>query len=280
MSRRRGALIAGLLLAPTAALAEAPAGPPPPPTFVRMLPVGVSLIAVLPVDGKGDLVDLDLRIEVVLPLGCKDQVAGLARRGGPRLDGADAYDVIVERPSVGECGKQPTRIGRRWAIRMRVAEGTTAPLTIGEAVHQVARQGGKVTLDGEPPAGDLPGAPPTDPPRTLTVGEVATAKLLAIRPLPGEGRSSAVLDFAVETRWPRCVKGPLGLLGRGDAASKFALAYFQPLAVAPLDGSCGPVGKPRPSRLGIVARRGPDYALTIGAVKFAGRFPAAATAKP
>lgn len=255
-----------LLLLPRLALAEAVSEVPT--TYVLALPAAVSLVAWLPVvaDKRGrDLIDLDLRIEVVLPLGCGDQVAGLARRGGARLDGADAWDVIVARRSVGECKRDPTRVARRWAIRMRLPEAASRELVIGERGLKVARRDGKVTLDGEPPTGDVPGAPPTDPPRTFVVGAVTAAQITAARGVAGEPAAST-LEIDLAARWPRCAGPALGLLGRGDAASKFRLAYFDPIAVAPLDGACPAAEKPRRETVRLVWRGG-HVSPAIGALR-------------
>ncbi|MSP63218.1 MAG: hypothetical protein EXR72_23335 [Myxococcales bacterium] len=237
------------------ALAVAPPKPPEPPkpqeappVYVTALPAAAFLVAFLPVAPAGkekNLFDVDLRVEVVLPRGCGDKLAGLMRQGGAKLDGSDAYDVVLERRTGGECSKDATRIGARWAIRMRVPDGATRELVVGGRSFQVARTGAKLTLDGEPATGDVPGAPPTAAPATLITGTVTAAEATFSRALPGSPPPS-VVDIAVSAKWPKCAGPLLGLLGRGDAASHFSLNRFEPLASAPLDGSCGPpLPKPR-----------------------------------
>src|SRR5437773_3042809 len=111
---KRLLLLASLPLAAARAAAPAPSpATPPPPLYVIALPAAYSFIAWLPVEKAPDAVDLDLRVEVVQPMDCGDRIAGLLRRGGPRLDGPDAYDVVVERKAVGECRKDAKRIGAR-----------------------------------------------------------------------------------------------------------------------------------------------------------------------
>ena len=125
---RRSLLALGMACAALgpARAAEPPATPATaPPVYVLALFVNVEFIAVLPVAGAPDLFDIDLRSQVVLPLGCGDKVAGLLRKGGPRLDGADAWDVVLERRAVGDCNKDATRVGARWTIRMRMRRSPT-----------------------------------------------------------------------------------------------------------------------------------------------------------
>ncbi len=94
---RRLALALLALAAPSPASEPPPA---PPSVYVVALPAAVSLVAWLPAPAK-DLIDLDLRTEVVLPNNCGDRVAGLLKRDGARLDGAEVYDVVLERKAVG-----------------------------------------------------------------------------------------------------------------------------------------------------------------------------------
>ena len=216
-----------LLLAPHAHATEAP------PVYEMALPANVVFVAFLA--KGGDLFDLDLRAEVVLPLTCGDKVAGLLRLDGPRLDGADAYNVVLERHPVEKCKKDATRIGARWAIRMRIPDGQTRELLIGPRALAIARKKDVITLDGTEPMGDLPGAPATADPATLVLGDVTTAKLISVENVaPGD----FAVAIEVSARWPKCAGAPLGMLASGDAASKFALDRFTPLARAPLDGTC------------------------------------------
>ena len=227
-----------------------------PPTFILALPAAVSLVAFLPVRDarEKDLFDLDLRVDVVLPKGCGDRLAGLLKRGGPVLDHGDAWDAILERRNAGECKKEPSRVGARWAIRMRVPDGATRDLTLGERVLKVSRTGAKILLDGEEATGDVPGAPATAAPATLLVGAVTSATVTstsAIPTIPG----AAVVAIDLAATWPKCAGAVIGLLARGEVASHFALDRFEPLAVAPLDGRCmAPLPKPRRSTVRVVLR--------------------------
>ncbi len=263
-----------LTLLPLVLLAATPAWSSPadaPSVYVMALPANVALIAVVPRDK--DLFDLDLRVEVVLPLGCGDRMAGLLRHGGASLDGPDDFDAVLERRAAGECKKEPSRVAARWAIRMRLPDGATRDLTIGSRAFKVARAGAKVTLDGQPPEGDVPGAPPTAAPATLVIGDVTEAKLTTAKALPGS--AGTAVEVTLAARWPKCAGPLLGLLGRGDASSKFALDRFTPIALAPLDGSCGAaVAKPRPATARAVVR---VAQFSVGAQRLA--LPAATAAK-
>jgi hypothetical protein len=226
--------VAALLLVafPPAARADAP---PAPPIYMQVLPAAVSLVAWLPVEREKDQVVLDVRVEAVLPRGCGDALAGLMRRAGPTVEGPDEWDVVLERHPVGECKKEAVRVGARWPVRMRLPDGATRRLTIGERALQVARAGTKVTLDGAPPVGDLPGAPPTAAPASLVVGEVQAARVAGARRLDQETRS---VTIHATVRWPKCAGAPLGWLGRGDAGSHFRINHFEPIARAPIDAGC------------------------------------------
>lgn len=234
-SAMRTLLAALLAAAPLAARAEPAAPPSAPPTFLQVLPAAVSLVAWLPVEGERDEVVLDLRVEAVLPRGCGDKFAGLIRRAGPSVEGPDAWDVVLERPPIGECKKDPVRVGSRWPVRMKLPQGATRSITLGERTLQVARAGDKVTLDGEPPAGDLPGAPPTGAPATLVLGQVEEAKVTGSHKLDPDTRA---VFLHASVRWPKCAGAQMGWLGRGDAGSHFRVTHFEPLARAPIESGC------------------------------------------
>jgi hypothetical protein len=227
-------MLAGAVVYPVE-VGHAQAAEPAPPVYVLTSPAAVGFIAFLSVPGKGDLFDVDLRTEVVLPQACGDRLAGVMRRDGGRPEGADVYDVVLERQPVGECKKDATRIGARYTVRLRVPDQATRELTIGPRVLKVVRKGDAITVDGQEPSGDVPGAPPTAPPVLLVAGEVAGVKLKAATPLVG-GALAAQLE--VTARWPRCAEPPFGLLGHGDASSRFVLDRFVPVARLALDGSC------------------------------------------
>ena len=277
------ALLVHAAMSPVAR-AEAPASklmPPHAPVFIAALPAAVSFVAWLPVDKQPDLVDLDVRVEVVLPHGCGDTIAGLLRHDGPRLEGDDDYDVVVRRNAVGECKKDAVRIGDRASFRFRVADGQTRTLTIGGRTIKVARQGKTLTLDGEEAGGDVPGAPATAPPSTLVYGEVASASVLSARRIAGTPDSTDV-DLQVSAKWPTCAGPPLGLLGRGDAETHFALARFLPLARAPFDAPCkGTATRAAPIRAVIrVPHKEGQLAITVGATPLTVKPAAAPAATP
>lgn len=269
-------LVPSLLAAPPARAVE-PAKAAP--TYVLVLPANVAFVAFLPVDAaKGkDLFDLDLKVEVVEPRSCGDKVAGLLRAGGPRLvegDGPDEYQVVVARNAAGDCKKEATRIRARWAIRTRVVDGKTRKLVIGDRELTVARKGNDLTLDGQAPAGDDPGAPPTADPATFVTGEVSSAKLGAVTRAP-DGQA-ATIDLTVGARWPKCAAAPLGFLARGSAATKFLLTDLAPVAIAPLDGSCGKatVEKTTPLvTIAHVAANATDVELHVGSKAVAVKLP-------
>jgi hypothetical protein len=233
-----------------------------PPVYVITFPAEVAYIAFLPVPGKGDLFDLDLRIEVVLPQACGDRLAGLMRREGGRPEGADVYDVVLERQPVGECKKDATRIGARYTVRMRVPEQATRELTIGARVLRVGRVGNAITVDGQAPVGDVAGAPPTAPPVLLVAGAVEGATLKTATPLMA---GALAVQLEVTARWPRCAEAPLGLLGHGDASSRFVLDRFVPVARLALDGSCaGAAGAGGPGGVGGAGKGGAGRAGGAG----------------
>jgi hypothetical protein len=211
------------------------AAEPAPPVYVVTFPAEVAFIAFLPVPGKGDLFDIDLRTDVVLPQACGDRLAGLMRRDGLRPNAADTYDVVLERQPVGECKKDATRISARYTVRMRVPDQAPRALAIGPRNLRVARTGDAITVDGQAPLGDVPGAPPTAPPVTLVAGEVQGATLKTVTPLVG---GALATSLEVTARWPKCAQAPLGLLGHGDASSRFVLDRFLPVARVALDGRC------------------------------------------
>jgi hypothetical protein len=236
------------------------------------MPTRIELVAVLPVEKSTDLFDLDLRVEVVLPRGCGEKMAGLMKRNGATLDGEDAYDALLERPkvvAVADCKKDASRVGARWAIRMRLPDGQTRDLTIGERVHKVARAGAAITVDGEAPQGDVPGAPPTAAPATFVTGRVASARATP---------AAQAIDLDLTAKWLKCVGKSVGVLGRGDTASKFALVHFEPVAIAPLDGSCTGAPRPRPAALRLPWHAG-AYELTVGSVRLTGTIADAAAKK-
>jgi hypothetical protein len=227
--------LALLLLAANPARA-ATDGKEAPPVYVVALPASVSLIAWLPVKDAPDQVVLDLRVEVVEPANCGDRVAGLLHRGARGDEHGASYDVVVERRS-GACTQRPARIGARTAIRFPVADGARRRLEIGPTTVEVARDGGKVTLDGQPPQGDVPGAPPTARPTELVMGSALEAKLLGSGPVEAEPLARTV-RLQVKSRAPSCAGAPIGLLARGDASTRFALLRFEPLARVPQDEPC------------------------------------------
>jgi hypothetical protein len=233
---------------------HAQAAEPAPPVYVLTSPAAVAFIAFLPVPGKGDLFDIDLRTEVVLPQSCGDRLAGLMRREGARPDAADVYDVVLERQPVGDCKKDATRIGARYTVRMRVPDQATRELTIGPRVLRVGRKGDVITVDGEAPTGDVPGAPPTAAPVLLVAGEVKSAEV-KVATLLAAGALATSLDIVA--RWPRCAEPPLGMIGHGDASSRFVLDRFVPVARLALDGSCaGAAGAGGPGGAGGAGKAG------------------------
>jgi hypothetical protein len=267
-------LMVGSLAFSSQAIADPPAAKPPAPTvYVLALPAAASLVAFLPVEKSPDRFDLDLRVEVVLGTNCGDKVAGLMKRNGATLDGDDAYDVVLERKAVGECKKDAARVGTRWAIRTKIADGATRSLSIGERTWKVARAGDKITLDGEPATGDVPGAPPTAKPATFVTGEVTAAKELRGWAVPKQAGYTAVFELEVSAKLPKCAAAPIGLLARGDASTKFALTHFEPLAIAPLDGSCTAQTKVHKSKLLGVWRGTADHAFTVGKLALSGKNP-------
>jgi hypothetical protein len=275
------------LAAPSAPAAGStkPAAPtPPPPVILGALPARIEFVAWLPVEKAADQLDLDLRVEVVLPRSCGDKLLGLFRRSGPRLDAPDVYDPILVRNSTGECGKDAVRIGAREAIRMRIPDGQTRELQIGERVVRVTRKGKDVTVDGEGPQGDVPGAPPTARPSALVAGEVTAAKVTSAKRLADPWVVGA--DVQVTAKWPACAGAPVGFLGRGDASTHYALTRFEPIARAALDEPC----KSDASRTAVVPLtvRAPlkaaEQAITVGGVALSVKPgvapPAAVAAKP
>ena len=241
---RRLSLLAGCFAAPAIALAGPPvpqsAAPNVPTVFTTALPAHVSFIASLPVAKSPDEVDLDLRVEVVLPAACGDQVAGLLSRGAPNASkpgAADYYEAVIVLHEVGECKKEATRIGARTAIRMKLPDRQTRELSIGALSMKVARAGDQVTIDGNPPEGDLPGAPPTARPGALVLGDVTAAKAISAARITGHPRTARA-DVTVTAKWVSCAGPPLGFLASGDAKTHFALTHFEPLARAPRDEPC------------------------------------------
>jgi len=113
------------------------------------------------------------------------------------------------------------------------------------------------------------------------VGEVTAATLRsAARDATDAGSARAVVR--VSGRFPSCAGPPLGLLGRGDVTTGFALTRFQPLAVARQDEACGAKKVARTADLEAVVRlpRGADRArITVGttALEVAVAAPAAAS---
>lgn len=234
-------------------------------SYSVVLPVAASLVAWLPASGQADAVDLDLRVEVVLPHGCGDRLEGLLLRDA----GDDAsYEAVVGRPT-GLCTKEAKRVSARTVIRIKLAPDATRTLRLGQLRLQVARPpgSGDVTLDGAVPTGDVPGAPPTARPSVLVLGEVRAARLMDTASVAGEAHAVAA-TIGVQASWPRCAEAPLGFLGSGDASTGFAITHFMPLAVMPQDRPC----KPRAERTTIIpllARSldGDVTHITVGKVK-------------
>lgn len=243
---RLRALLASVLLvaAPSAALAgpAKPAVPIPPsprnePLYQMAVPAKVTLIAWLPVDKQPDMVDVDVRIEVVVPYSCGDRLAGVMRAGGAKLDGPDTWDVLIEHRPDPECKPEPTRMANRYTVRMKLPVGQKRDLTIGPTVMTVARTAQQVTLNGVAPEGDAPGAPPTAKPITLVLGESPSAKLVA-SDRDGNDVDSARTVMTVTGRFPGCALTPIGLVARGDASTRFALTRYVPIAPVLLDRPC------------------------------------------
>lgn len=274
MDPRRSIALGLLAFSASAAAAEAP--PAQPPLFVTALPATVVLVAWLAVEKAPDQVDLDLRVEVVLPSNCRDRIAGLLRQ----TSGDDPWAVVVERNPVGACAKEPSRIAARQAIRVRLPVDGARELRFGDRSLKLARDRRGVTLDGERPAGDVPGAPPTGRPVALVAGAVTAAKLSVEKRIEGEP-GAALDEFAVEARWPVCAGAPLGFLASGDASTHFALTRFQPIARLPLDERCAGTASRR-SRLSALLRfpKGePTIEARVGDRRFTLSKPAGAGAK-
>lgn len=237
------------------------------------LPVAASLVAWLPVAGHADEVDLDLRVEVVLPHGCGDRLAGLlVRDAGATHDGA-GYEVVIARPAGVVCAKEAKRVSARTAVRLKLAAGTTRALRLGQLRLQVARAAARsaagvegVTLDGAGPTGDVPGAPPTARPQVLVLGAVRGVKMAGTETVAGEAHAvAATLD--VRASWPRCAEAPLGFLGSGDASTGFAITHFQPIAVQPQDEPCTSTAIRTTRLLALVRLDGAATQITVDGVK-------------
>lgn len=270
MDNLASVLALGVLLARPAVADEAA-----PTLYVKALPADVSMVAFLPVEGGAnarDLFDIDVRVEAVLPMDCGDRVAGLTKQGDGR-DDDDKYDLVLERHSLSECQQDAKRIGARWTVRMHLPDHEKRSLTIGDRASEIAREGKNVLFNGQPPTGDVPGAPPTAAPTLWVTGKVLGARVAGSRAVRPPPRYAAVFAINVDAKWPSCAARPVGFLAHGDVRAKFAFNHFDPIALAQGDGPCSSSRAKAHDRLRLVWRIPTGYEFSVGQIALTGASP-------